>query len=157
MPAPCATGVTTLPVSSTAEALELSEALLCSGAGEFEVEWSGEVLVTSTISVSNSTSLKVTGSGSTLPLAVVDGGDEVQLFVVDAESSLELSGLSIQRGLAGAGAVEVMDLSLLTVVDCSFSYNAGGELEHVSCFKMMARKHQALQCGAINWATKTAE
>eukprot|EP00752_Nemacystus_decipiens_P017814 g15971.t2 len=119
----------------TAEALELSEALLCSGAGEFEAIWSGEVLVTSTIFVSNGTSLKITSSSSSTSLvftsggaatgsqAVIDGGDEVQLFVVDAISSLELNGLSLQRGLAGAGAVEVMDSSLLTAVDCSFSYN----------------------------------
>lgn len=138
MSAPCPEGVITLSVSSTADVLELSEALLCSGEGEYEVEWSGEVLVTSTISVSNSTSLKITGSvSSTLPQAVVDGGDEVQLFVVDAGSSLELSGLSIQRGVTsdGRAAVEVMGSSLLTAIDCSFSYNSGGERgNQCSCF-----------------------
>lgn len=144
MSASCPVGVTTLTVATTAEALELSEALLCSGAGDFEVEWSGEVLVTKTISVSNSTSLTVTGSGSTmLPQAVIDGGGDVQLFVVDAGSSLELNSLSIQRGLAwpgSGGAVEVVDSSLLTVIDCSFSYNnasyfGGKEVLLFACFQ----------------------
>lgn len=101
-------------VSSTVQALDLSEALLCSGAGEFEVEWSGEVPIASTISVSNGTSLKVTGNGTTsLPQAVIDGGVEVQLFVVEEEgSSLEVENLSLQRGLAWPGSGGPVRVSL---------------------------------------------
>lgn len=73
-------GVTALSVSSTAEALELTNELQCSGAGDFEVEWSGEVVVTKTLAVSNGTSLKVTGS--IFDGAVMDGGGAIQLFVV---------------------------------------------------------------------------
>lgn len=141
MSTPCPADVTTLSVSSTAEAVELSEALLCSGSGKFEVEWSGEVLVTKTMSVSNSTSLKIIGSGSTSPpQAVINGGDEVRLFVVQGGSSLELNNLSIQPGMAWPGigeAVLVMDSSQLTVVDCSFSYSeawsSGGETHLCAC------------------------
>lgn len=73
---PCAVGVTTLVVSSNAEALDLSEALLCSG-GQFEVAWVGNVRITSTIAVSNGTSLRITGS-SFGAQGVVDGGGDTR-------------------------------------------------------------------------------
>lgn len=80
----CADGLTELSVSSAAEAAELSNALLCSGSGQFEVDWSGNVLVSTTFAISNGTSLKVTGVGA----AVIDGGGMTQLFAVEGGAFL---------------------------------------------------------------------
>lgn len=48
----CLEGTTTLNVSTTAEALELSDSLDCFESGHFEVNWSGNVLLSQTITVS---------------------------------------------------------------------------------------------------------
>lgn len=79
---PCDVGINTLIVSSTAQALDLTAALLCSGGGQFEVTWLGEVLITSTITVSEGISLKVTGS-SFIGQGVVDGGGDIRCGLCD--------------------------------------------------------------------------
>lgn len=124
----CPVGVSARNVSTTAEALELSDALLCSGPGQFEVEWIGAVLLAETIVVSNGLSLKVSGRGEE---AIIDGGGGVRLFEVLIGSVLELDKVSLVRGGPGhdgsslnyGGAVIVSGLSRLTATECFFKDN----------------------------------
>lgn len=123
----CADGITEFPVSSTAQALELSNALLCSGPGQFEVGWSGNVVISRTLILSNGTSLKVAGAGT----GVIDGGGVTRLFEVEGGASLELNGMSLTGGLASfgassvdhGGAVYLAQDSQLSAVDCLFFDN----------------------------------
>lgn len=86
---------TSLAVSSTEEAATLAASLqLCSN-GSFAVEWTGEVSVVETISVTGGTSLTITGAQ---PDAVADGGGSVRLFVVERGSSLHLSDMTVRNG-----------------------------------------------------------
>ncbi|CAM9436690.1 unnamed protein product, partial [Sphacelaria rigidula] len=109
------------------DASELRDALLCPGPHQFEVAWSGEVMLTSTISISNESSVKVWGdvAGD----AVIDGGGAVQLFKVDDGSTLELDGLSLTGGNASSlaeihgGAVFLSNRSRLHAYSCSFFGN----------------------------------
>lgn len=119
---PCAPGVTNKTVSNSAQAFDLTEALLCSG-GQFEVTWVGQVVLDSTIAISDGTSLKVLGSSS--GGSVVDGGGLHQLFNVSSNTSiLELQGLSLVNGAStlDGGAVALANSSL-EVNDCSFDGN----------------------------------
>lgn len=94
----CPVEVDTRVVSTTEEASELSDALFCTGAGEFEVEWKGEVLLERPILISNGSYVKVTGASA--GEAVIDGGSAVPLFRVTDDSTLELDGLSLVNGAA---------------------------------------------------------
>ncbi|CAN0014564.1 unnamed protein product [Scytosiphon promiscuus] len=129
--ATCPVALDARVVSTTEEASELSEALLCSGAGEFEVEWQGQVLLERPILISNGSYVKVAGANA--EEAVIDGGDAVVLFNVGGGSTLELDGLSLVRGVAtytatysygGGGAVILRsDDCTLTASGCSFIGN----------------------------------
>lgn len=94
--ATCPEGIDARVVSNTAEASELGEALLCSGAGYFEVDWIGEVVLERSIIISNGSSVKVTGVDP--GEAVIDGGDAIRLFQVSGSSTLLLNGLSLVGG-----------------------------------------------------------
>lgn len=120
---PCEAGVTTRNVTSTADALELSDALRCSGPAEFEIDWVGEALLTRTIAVSNGSSVKVMGRGA--GEAVIDGGGAVRLFEVNEGSTLELNRVSLVGGFSSGdgGAVHLAADSRLSVVNCSFVEN----------------------------------
>lgn len=122
----CAPGVTTRNVSNTEQALELSDALYCSGSAQFEVHWVGEVLLTQTIAVSNGNSIKVMGRGA--DEAVIDGGGAVRLFEVNKGSTLELNGVSLVGGWSSGkgGAVQLSDFSRLAAANCSFVGNVAG-------------------------------
>ncbi|CAN0467260.1 unnamed protein product, partial [Ascophyllum nodosum] len=54
---PCPTTVGEFSVATTSDAEELSEALLCDGAGSFVVSWHGNVILSRTLSVSNGSTL----------------------------------------------------------------------------------------------------
>lgn len=119
---PCALGVTNRTISSSVQAANLAEALLCYG-GQFEVAWVGDVLLPGTIHVSNGTFLKV--SGSSPGGSVVDGGAQHQLFNVSGGSVLELKDLSLVNGASSSGgAVGLSVSSSVEIVDCSFHGNA---------------------------------
>lgn len=133
----CPEEATTLLVASTDDALELTEALNCSGPGQFEVEWSGEVMLNATIDVPEGISLKVTGSSSSSsPIlglfdeAVIDGGSDllatpsvlgIQLFTVDENAILELDSVSLVRGWGYGAAVSLGEGSRLVARNCSFT------------------------------------
>lgn len=119
---PCPLGVTNRTVFNSAQAVDLSDALLCSG-GQFDVTWVGEVTLTRTIALVNGTSLKISGSSS--GGSVIDGGDQNQLFNVSGGSTLDLQGLSLVNGASswGGGAVGLSGSSSLGIADCSFAGN----------------------------------
>lgn len=126
----CPVGVDSRVVSNTLEASELSDALACEGAGHFEVEWSGSVLLAQTIVISNGIFVRVTASSG--GEAVIDGGGALGLFQVDG-GSLELNEVSLVGGLAnwdygfpGGGAVYAtgFDHSRLVATSCSFIGNS---------------------------------
>lgn len=124
--APCAVGVDARVVSSTAEASNFSEALLCSGAGQFEVEWSGDVLLEQPIII-NGSYVKITGVGP--GEAVIDGGGSVSLFDVYGGSTLELHALSLVGGWrnGSGGGLALFGFEdepcRLTASNCSFIGN----------------------------------
>ncbi len=121
----CPLGITNLTISNTAQAVDLADALLCSG-GRFEVDWVGELLLPRTIAVSDGSSLKISGSSS--GGSVVDGGAQKQLFSVSGASFLDLQGLSLVNGnsSSGGGATGLSGSSSLRVVNCSFEGNSVG-------------------------------
>lgn len=137
----CSARIDARNVSSAADALDLSDALLCSGPGVFEVNWSGKVSLARTIVISNGTSVRVSGYG----MGEADGAGVVRLFEVRNGSTLELDGFSLVRG--GAESVEVIEgtfigygggllvsgLSRLAVSSCSFVNNfatsSGGKID----------------------------
>ena len=61
---PCPSQTQSIEVSTTDDALYLSNAVRCEGTGSFVVEWFGRVAVASTISVSNGTTLEITSATS---------------------------------------------------------------------------------------------
>ncbi|CAB1101541.1 unnamed protein product [Ectocarpus sp. CCAP 1310/34] len=71
----CSEGIITLPVSTTAKDWNLAtrSTTACTGSGEFEVNWSGNVLLSQIITVQNRTVLTVRGVGA--EAAVIDEGD----------------------------------------------------------------------------------
>lgn len=98
----------TWTVENTSQALDLAEAVKCSGRA-FDVEWKGNVIVEKTIYISNGTFLNVTGVGSG---AVINGTGAIQLFMV-ANASLYLHNVSISNGWAkNGGAVWASDANL---------------------------------------------
>lgn len=129
---PCPAEVTSRIVSTAADAVELTDALSCSGAGQFVVDWTGEVLLSRTISVSNGSILTVRGSPT--GAAVIHGGETVRLFEVIDGSKLELNSVTLIGGSAeDGGAVQILgELSVLAASNCSFignnATNDGGEV-----------------------------
>ena len=87
-------------VGSTEDASILATSLGCS-TGDFDVQWVGEIFVTETIRVTNGTSLRITGGGSSA--AIADGRNATQLFVVDQGSSLHFSDMTFAHGNASFG------------------------------------------------------
>lgn len=116
-----ATLVAPLVVEDTAGALQLAQAVNCSG-GIFEVSWVGSVTVEETIRVLDGTQLSVVGTPD--GLSFVDGGGETSLFHV-SNGTLRLSTLSLVDGIGEeGGAINAAD-SVLTAENCTFSNNAG--------------------------------
>ena len=104
--------VDSIPVSvgSTEDAAALATSLQCSN-GDFAVEWVGEVFVEETIFVTDGTSLNVTGAG---PGAIADGGGETQLFVVEGDSRLHLSDMTLSNGNASYGGAIFVNQSTVS-------------------------------------------
>ena len=127
----CPAGIINRTIANSAQAVNLTETLLCSG-GHFEVTWVGDVSLTRAIAVSDGTSLEISGSSS--GRSIVDGGAENQLFNVSNGSTLGLQGLSLVNGASslGGGAVGLSGSSSLEIVDCWFNGNTadnyGGKL-----------------------------
>ncbi|CAN0443611.1 unnamed protein product [Pylaiella littoralis] len=113
-------------VEDTAGALELANAINCSG-GTFNVEWRGHVVVTQTLWVTESTILNVTGVEVGASPAIADGGREVQIFsVVNASLNLHDMILTNAYGIVG-GAVFAVLGALTFSGETSFVNNTADE------------------------------
>ena len=126
----CPIGVSSLVVSSAAEAFSLNQALNCSGQGQFEVDWIGEVLIPSTIEVSDGISLTVTGSSFGTDAAIINGSETtpgIQLFTLSDGAELELNSISLVGGFGSGAAVYASAGSRLMARDCSFVGNTNCE------------------------------
>lgn len=94
---PCSPQVVSMEVVEPDDTILLNEALSCSGAGKFSVNWIGHVVVSQTVLVANSSVLVITGQGPNY--SVVDGEGLVRLFEVDG-ASLQLNNVSVIQGLS---------------------------------------------------------
>ncbi|CAN0070783.1 unnamed protein product, partial [Ectocarpus sp. 12 AP-2014] len=120
----CSVGTSSLTVGSTEDADNLADYVLCSN-GDFNVQWDEEVFVTTTIRVSDGTSLNITGTG---PGAIADGGGSTQLFVVEGGSTLHLSDMTLSNGSASSGgAISATDSSVSFSGNTSFSSNSAND------------------------------
>ena len=129
--APCPIIEQQMVVATTSDAETLAEALQCDGPGVFTVSWNGSVVLSQTISVSNGTTLDVTGSSSESTNGAVIGDGTVPLFEVDLGSTVSLTGLTFSGGdgallVAGESIVEMADCSFMSNNKTSPSFNGGG-------------------------------
>lgn len=134
---------TEMNVASTADARDLSDALNCTGGGDFSVTWYGSVTITQAFEVPDGISLTVTGSGSSsvapddgIPSAGIVGSEltpETGIFYVSGASTLTLDNMVLQGVYSekhgGAGAIEAQGsadaLLTINVIDCLFMDNFG--------------------------------
>eukprot|EP00953_Heterococcus_sp_UTEX-ZZ885_P019322 10796-Heterococcus_DN1.PRE.2 len=126
--APCnTTTLQQLTVRTSAEAEALARAVACEG-GSFEVIWSGNILLSETITIAASTSLKVRAAKQ--QQAIVRGGGSVRLFDFAGNGTLYLEGLVLRDGYVqgSGGAVNAaIQGSFLSLTDCSFFNNTARE------------------------------
>lgn len=140
-PAPCID--TARDVTSTADAQNLADDLNCTGEGEFNVIWYGNVAISQTFYVSDGISLNVTGKNSSILSLDGDEGrgtivgdgitSETGIFFVSGSSTLTLSNLVLQGGNStteyGSGAVEAQGSAdanqTVNLIDCLFTNNTG--------------------------------
>ena len=118
----CPTTVQAMDVRNTADAENLAEALLCDGSGSFAVSWYGDIILSRTISVSNESTLNITGFSERTGGAFATNDGTLLLFQVDRGSNVLLSSLTLS---GGDGALRVTVDSFVEMVDCSFMYNNG--------------------------------
>lgn len=98
-PLPCSADMErTWVVNSTRQAVDLAEAVNCSG-GSFEVEWRGHVLVQVPIYVADGTVLTITGFNSS---AVMQGNTYTRIFTV-VNATLHVSGVNITSATSISG------------------------------------------------------
>ena len=115
---PCPT-TEEINVTNSSDAENLAEALLCDGSGNFAVTWHGTVMLSRTLSVSNGSTLNVTGSTKSTG-AAISGDGTILLIEVDLASTVSLTGLTLS---GGDGALHVTEKSFIEVIDCSFVRN----------------------------------
>lgn len=147
--AACGTSVVQADVASTADAQDLASALDCTGAGVFNVTWTGSVVVSQLFTVSGGSTLTIMGDGETDEhdftdqTAVIDAQGTDGIFIVSGASTLSLENLVLQGGNGsengGAIRVEAGGGSVVNVGNCGFLDNHatgyGGERggAEVSC------------------------
>lgn len=130
-------------VTSTADAQDLSDALNCTGGGNFNVTWYGSVAITQTFEVADGISLNVTGSNRSsmalddgIPPATIRGNElssDVGMFYVSGASTLTLDNMVLQGVYSekrrGSGAIEAQGSVnahlTVNVIDCLFTDNYG--------------------------------
>jgi hypothetical protein len=139
---PCnTTALQKLTVRNSADAQALANAVACEG-GAFEAVWSGDILLSETITIAASTSLKVRAAKQ--QQAIVRGGGSVRLFDFAGNGTLYLEGLVLRDGYVqgSGGAVNAAILgSFLSITDCTFFNNTARE--YASTYTLFT---QLVQC-----------
>ena len=133
---PCPTIVEEITIiAATSEADSLAEALLCASPGRFTITWHGDVMLSRTTSVSNWSTLNVTGSSETTDdadtgaVVITDGTD--LLYEVDHGSTMLMKGLTFS---GGDGAVRVADCSSFMYSKITLSYGEGWLTVLIFCY-----------------------
>lgn len=125
----CSNGTVSVSVLNVADARNLSTLLNCSGVQTFVVDWAGEVVIEQPLRVESGDKLSIIGVSA--ETAVIDGGQEVQLFVLEDNTELILEGITLTRGrteLNGAAVYTLGESSTkITFIDCVFEYNVAAE------------------------------
>ena len=134
---------TQMNVASAADARNLSDALNCTGGGDFSVTWYGSVTISQAFEVTDGISLTVTGSGASsmalgdgIPYAGIVGNEltpEAGIFFVSGASTLTLDNMALQGAYSekrdGGGAIEAQGSRdahpTINVIDCLFADNFG--------------------------------
>ena len=143
---PCPSTVEEIVLTNTSDAKTLAEALLCDGSANFTVSWHGSIMISHTLSVSNGSTLNVTGSEITG--AVVTGDGTFLLFEVDHGSTVSLTGLTFS---GGDGGLRVTGDSFVEIINCTFTDNSrtssdeGGELTELLSLYLPQRARDRLQ------------
>lgn len=144
--------ITTLRVNVTSaeEVLNLVDELNCTGAGNFDVYWSGSIVISQSFNLPNGGSLSITGAsrisaledGSSVDEAfvdVIDANDVTGMFVLTGGSTLSCNNLVLTRGrrdLANGGAINADSVNvtmenIIGLSDCKFldnhAFGRGGE------------------------------
>ena len=142
-PCPCPSSTVDVHVTSVDDVQDLTDALTCTGEGDFNVTWYPALTVVQTISVSNRKTVTVTGPGYPIirgaPADGIDcggvvgagGGHSNGIFSVSNGSTLRLNNLVLDGGNADhGGAVGLHSSSSLFASSCTFANNnasKGGE------------------------------
>ena len=144
---PCPSTVEEIIVANTSDAKTLAKALLCDGPANFTVSWHGNIMISYTVSVSNGSTLNVTGSGITEDAVVTSDGTFL-LFEVDRGSTVSLTDLTLS---GGDGGLRVTGDSFAEVIDCTFtnnnitSFDQGGEPTELLSLYLLQRTRDRLQ------------
>lgn len=112
-------------VYDTTNTSDLAQTLACSTTEELTVVWQGEVQLSSTLAVGNSTTLKITGVNG----ASMNGGGAIQLIRVTGGATLILTNVSLRGGWVPdgeGGSISANENSSVFLEDCSFIDNKAG-------------------------------
>lgn len=147
--APCPSDPVLVDLRTTGDIQRLSDAMNCSGPGEFNVAWHNSLQLDSRIEVSSRKHVTITGSSSTgIPTVTAaphddttdnatsnDPGNISGIFLVSNGSTLTMNNMALDGGYSeDGGAVTVLGSSYLNVIDCIFTNNHasrnGGDTTH---------------------------
>ena len=131
----CLSNAVVIDVATADDLQNFIEAINCTGEGNFNVTWFGNVQIGVRIDISGNKRLTVTGSGSNPnsaagidddidAVAMIDAGGVNGIFSVSKRSSLNLNKLVLTGGHSlNGGAISASSLSAVRVVDCIFTNN----------------------------------
>ena len=111
-------------MANMSDAEKLAEALLCDDPAMFAVSWHGNVMLSSTLAVSNGSTLNVTVQSKSIDTDT--GGTKIVSYaavvVVEVDLGLTVSLTSLTLS-GGDGAPRVTGESFIDVIGCNFTYN----------------------------------
>lgn len=113
-----------LLISNTSDANTLVDALACSSAAHFIVEWRGRVELLRTLVVSNGSVLDITGTQD----AAVFSSGTLQLIAVTGGAQLHVRNISLEDGYAASGHGGAISAEAANVIiqHCQFTGNWAG-------------------------------
>ena len=114
----CSTDTQNLVVNGTISATSFAEAVNCNG-GTLNVTWHGRVIIDSTISVSDGSTVNLIGADSG---SEVDGGGSIQLFNLD-NARLHLVGMKLSNDIAANGGAIAAAASTIILINTTFTCN----------------------------------
>lgn len=122
-----------ISVTNTSDASDLADTLSCSSSAQLVIDWYGQIEITRTLVIRNSSDVGIQG----LEVAVISGVGGARLIAATGGSNLSLHNISLVGGFAseqgGGGAIFANETTNIHLADCSFKDNNadrhGGECE----------------------------